>query len=208
MVRSSWVWMLCSRSVRVSPAAFAPCADNIKSKAANPMRRAGRGFSPVLNAPPARTCGLNYGVAKSQHPVAASICTAATWLTQSYRDGLMRTLRPRLPSRRSRHPGAGVWRKKAQEIQGFQPGSTGEEPGMTVESCRFHLGSNCSCKEFEIVCHNWRRHGRAVPAGGVGPGWKTHAWEDRLTGTTARTARTSCRRGRRCACAGRAARSA
>ena len=132
MVRSSWVWMLCSEIVRVSLVAAAPVALNRKRAAANPTRRAARAcanLSPVFSAPPARTCGLALRGRSTPKP-----CRQAL----SHRNGMANAVLPGWvnadftppPSPPPiRHPAAGVWRKKANKIQGLRWAVNSWAPG-------------------------------------------------------------------------------
>src|SRR6185295_19385274 len=120
MVRSSLVWTWWSESVRVSPTALACCTPTEpirRRQAARPARLNARETlpKPACCAAQTRTCDLvPTGSLQTgyRHGFSPAV---VVWLTQSYRDGLMRNYlspRPRSISRTGR-----VWRKSAAEIQ-------------------------------------------------------------------------------------------
>ena len=116
------------RRVRVSPAAF-----RLPSRTARAWRSRSRACE---CAKPARSCvrhqlaraASRYGVAQRQSLAARRFRTATAWLTQSYRDGLMRTLRPRLPRHRSDTLRREYGEKRPIESRGFVGPSTAGRP--------------------------------------------------------------------------------
>ena len=95
-----WTW--CSESVRVSPTALACCTPTEPTRRRQAARPARLNARETLNPEPAccaaqtRTCDL-VPTGSLQNGIPPRLPAAVVWLTQSYRDGLMRNYGPPAP---------------------------------------------------------------------------------------------------------------
>ena len=136
------MWMLCSRQrARFAGGVRTMRGQHQKQNGKSDAARGARLQSGLECATSSHVRPRVTGSLKSQNPAAASFRTAATWLTHSYRDGLMRTLRPRLPSRRSDTLRREYGEKRPRKSRGFRSGSPTKDPKIGREIAKFHAES-------------------------------------------------------------------